>query len=491
MTKEKFKQDFLKNIPWKEISRLVIPQILLMLTTILLSLTDTWVAGRISSEVQASIGVIGQIQAFVMVLAMSLGAGAMAVISQSLGAKRMFRAKRYVLLVLYIAFILASLFALLGSALGKFIMDALGISLEVQPISLYFWDVLLISLPFHYLYFVSNVLFRAAKLVQFPLIIGVLVTSINVFGDLAFGLGYFGFPNYGVAGIAWTTFVAVMTGAISSLLILKYANLFPKKLLIQWKWIKGAIKYLAKVALPALLTQALWQSGYLVLFGVTASVPDSTSVLAGLTAGMRIESILFMPGMAFNATAAILVGHALGAGNIKEAKRIGLTMVALGAGIMSLVGLCMLPFMQEFAEMFSLDTRVQEVIVLYLTYNIASTPFTVAGMVLNGIMTGAGATFYSLIVNSTSVWLIRLPLAYSLAHFVGMNEGGIFLAMLLSMSYQSLGVLFVFLKKPWYKFTMRKINEEENTCAEDDLQCLETMHEKSQEMLTTIEKKKI
>ncbi len=456
MTKAQAK-DFMKTIPWKEISGLVIPQVLLMFTVLLIGLADTWVAGRISSEVQASVGVMAQVQALIMVLAMSLGSGSMAVISQSLGAKRGLRARRYILLVLYIAVIMASCFSLFGATLGGFIMSALKIPTEVQPISLYFWDVLLITLPFHYLYFVSNVLFRAAKLVKYPLFIGFLVSIINIFGNLAFGLGYFGFPAFGVAGVAWTTFGAVLTGAVSSLIVLKRANLFPPSLKLRFCWIKKASPYILKVSLPALASQALWQTGYLVLFGVTASVPNSTEALAGLSSGMRIESILFMPGAAFMATASILTGHALGEGDIKQAKRIGLTLIGIGAGIMTVFAVCMLPFMEELAVLFSPDPMVQENIIWYLIYNIMSTPFTVAGMILNGIMTGAGATIYSLVINSTSVWLIRLPLAYYLAHFQGMNARGIFLAMLLSMIYQSIAMFIIFIKRPWYNYTMRKI----------------------------------
>lgn len=450
-------QQFTRSIPWKDISRLVVPQVLLMFTTLFIGLTDTWVAGRISSAVQASVGVIGQIQAFVMVLAMGLGSGAMAVVSQSLGARRQKRANRYALLVLYIVFTLAASFALLGSSVGNFIMEQLQIPLEVRPISLYFWNVLLVALPFHYLYFVSNILFRASKLVNFPLYIGIAVCAVNTFGDLGFGLGYFGLPNYGVAGVAWTTFASVLAGALLSLTILIRAKIIPTKLILPFRWVRKAAPYLIKVALPALLTQGLWQTGYLVLFGVAASVPESTFVLAGLAAGMRIESILFMPAVAFSATASILVGHSLGAKNVPEAKKLGFTVGIIGATLMSLVGALMFPFMYELAEFFSLDPKVIENIVWYLIFNIISTPFTVGNMVFSGIMTGAGATIYSLIFNTTSVWCVRLPLAYCLAHFAGMGAKGVFLAMFLSTIYQCFSMLYVFLKRPWYKYAMRKV----------------------------------
>lgn len=75
--------------------------------------------------------------------------------------------------------------------------------------------------------------------------------------------------------------------------------------------------------------QFLWQLGYLVLFGIVAALPDSVSALAGLTAGMRIESILFMPAIAFNATASIMVGNALGAGKKRTPKKLGLQLFYL------------------------------------------------------------------------------------------------------------------------------------------------------------------
>ncbi len=456
MTKREKTKSFLQSIDWKEISSLVIPQVLLMFTTLFVSLTDTWVAGKISAPAQASIGVIGQIQAFVMVLAMGLGSGAMAVISQSLGSKRAMRAKRYTLLVLLIAFFLALLFSLLGFSLGSFILSTLNIPADIQPIALYFWDLLLLALPFHYIYFVSNVLFRASKLVKRPLLIGSIVCLCNLFGDLAFGLGYFGFESYGIAGVAWTTVFSVFTGAFLSLLILIKEKLLTSLFILSFKWIRKAGPYLMKVALPALATQALWQTGYLVLFGVAASVQDSTAVLAGLTAGMRIESILFMPAVAFNATAAILVGHSLGAGKVEEAKKIGITVCFIGVTLMSSVGFIMLPFIQELAELFTQDEKVIYNIRWYLIFNIFSTPFTIGTMVLSGIMTGAGATIYSLIFNTSGVWLIRLPLAYLLAHSFDMGSKGVYLAMLISTLYQCSTMLYVFYRRPWYKHAMNK-----------------------------------
>ena len=78
---------------------------------------------------------------------------------------------------------------------------------------------------------------------------------------------------------------------------------------------RAAKGYLLNVALPAGASQIVWQSGYILLFAVAASLPsESVAALAGMTAGMRIEALLFLPGLAFSMTTSVLVGNFLGAG---------------------------------------------------------------------------------------------------------------------------------------------------------------------------------
>ena len=85
---------FLNDVPYRAIWELVWPQTATMLCMIVISLTDIYVGGKINSEVQASIGISAQLHALFMVLGTSIGAGAMAAVSQSMGAKPFAPAKR-------------------------------------------------------------------------------------------------------------------------------------------------------------------------------------------------------------------------------------------------------------------------------------------------------------------------------------------------------------------------------------------------------------
>ena len=447
---------FLAEIPYGSIWELVWPQTIMMFCTIVISLTDIWAAGKISPDVQASIGISAQLHALFMVIGTSLGAGAMATVSQSLGAKQYLRAKRYTGLVIVFAIIMAFIIAGIGYIFRYPIMSILQVPAHIIELAITFFVFILWGMPAQYIMNVSATLFRANRNVMTPLFIVGVVACFNVFGDLAFGLGYFGFTAYGGIGIAFATFCAINIGALLAMICMYKSKLFIRYIIPSFSWIKKAAPYLIKVALPAIIMQTLWQIGYLVLFSVMASLPNSVTALAGMSAGMRLESILFMPAVAFNVTASIMVGNALGAGNIQEAKRIGLAIIVFGAGLMSLVGACMWPFVDVLAGLFTDEPDTKWNIVTYLTINILSTPFTVGGLVVAGILTGAGATIYALFINPFCIWAIRLPLAWFLSHYMGYGPIGVYFAMLISMAIQASSMFGIFLTQDWPKHAMKK-----------------------------------
>lgn len=446
---------FVSTLPLRTIWGLVWPQTMMMLCILLIGLTDMWVAGKISVDAQAAVGLASQLQAFFMVLAFSLGSGAMATVSQSIGAKRKKRGQYYASLVMLLAVGLA-LFLVVAGLLGiDLVLMALQVPLDLQAVTSYVFSVVLCSLPAQYIMNVGGTLFRATRNVFVPLLVMGAACVINMFGDLAFGLGYFGMPALGVMGIAWSTLASVCMAALLTLYFLYRCQVISPRLLPSKRWMRAATPYLIKVVGPALFTQFMWQLGYLTLFGVVASLPQSNIALAGMAAGMRVEAILFMPAMAFNVTAAVMVGNALGAGDVRLAKSVGLANVVFGVFSMSLLAVGMWFIIPQLAAEFSESVDVQAQIAMYLVYNVLSTPFTVGGMILNGVMTGAGATFYILVINTTGIWLVRLPLAWYLSHVVWNSSEGIFAAMLLSMAAQASCMLWVFFKKDWMRYSMR------------------------------------
>lgn len=417
--------------------------------------TDVWVAGQLGASIQAAFGVVMQCVIFLVLVANALSSGGVAAVSQSMGAGRYRRARRYIYLIIVGSFGIGIIISILGHALQGGLFTLLMLPESILPVTSEYWSVSLLTLPANYVFICTGVMFRATRHVFPPLGVMTFVALANLTGDLGFGLGYFGLPAYGYMGIAWTTFTCVLLGAVINCLLLARLGYLARVDIPQWRWARRAMHYLLKVALPAGAAQVVWNTGYMMLFAIVASLPsDSVSALAGLTAGMRVESLIFLPAMAFSMTASVLVGNMLGAHNKAEARRLALVISASGCAFISVVALCLWPFIADIAALLSPDPAAQVQTISYLRFNLISTPFTTGSMILGGVMTGAGATRYNLMVYGSSFWLVRLPLAWLFGHIIWQDASGVFMAMLASQVVQSLIMLYVVLKRDWTRFAM-------------------------------------
>jgi putative MATE family efflux protein len=458
--REKMPSDFAAQMaqsPYRTIWKLTWPQILMMVFHFFIGVADVWVAGKISREVQASLGIITQSLFFMLVVAVALANGAVAAISQSEGAGLHKRVQRYIGLCVLLGLLMGTLFMFLCLPIKDLLLTALQVPAEMRSVTDYFFQVYLYVLPPYFMLIITNAVFRARKRVMQPLYCMVIVTTANTYLDLGLGLGWFGLPEIGFKGLAWATFGSVTAGAVFNLIVLFMRGDLGKGTLAPWRWIKKAMPYVVRVSWPAGLFQIVWHSGYLVLYAITASLPQGRiDALAGMAIGLRIESCLFLPAFAFNMTASILTGHYLGARQADEARRFGLRILGIGEIFIILFAMVLWQFMQPAVDIFTLDPAVGAQAMDYLWWNVLAIPFTLASMILAGALNGAGATLWNMLIMGGATWFLRLPLAYMLGHEVMMVSTGIWIAMLCSQVVQSSTLLYVFKFRNWPKFAMFK-----------------------------------
>ncbi len=440
----------------RAIWRLAWPQTLMMYCVFIMSFTPVWTAGRIAAEVQAAFGMAAQCFIFLSILCMGLSSGATAAISQALGDRNERRAGFYVSTTVALSFLLGMLLAVPGWLFADHLAGAVGLPEEARPAASQIWRIMMAGLPLSYVYDATCVIFRATRRVVPPLATAAGIMLLHAWLCIGLGLGYLGLPGIGLEGIAWAGVAANSAGAVANCLLLWRLGFLARRRIPRKAWLKRGVPYLLKVAGPACIASLVWHSGYFVLFVLVSTLPfNRVASLAGLTAGLRIESILFLPGMAFHTTAAVMVGNCLGAGRREDAMRVSWTLIKIAAAVMSLVALAMWPFRPELAAFLSDDAPTRDCIVSYLSWNLASTPFSIASTVLGGVMVGAGATRYNLLTFGTTFWGLRIPLGWWLGHVLWQDASGVFCAMLVSQIVQSLAMCRVLQSRHWQNCAMR------------------------------------
>ena len=440
----------------RQVAALALPQMGLMLCHLGISMTDLWVAGRLDPRVLASLGIVGQVFMLLMLITSVAGTGCLAAISQALGANLPLRAKRYAGLILMMAASAGSAVAALGYLALPLLVSLLRVPEELLPVVNTFTGVYCLNLPFYYTLIMLNSIFRAYKLVRLPFATFLFVFLANLFGSTGFGLGWWGMPSFGYAGIAWATLASTLLGLVVSILAVNRHGIIGFSSFAPWRWNANALPYLLKVSVPSVAGQLVEHGGRMTMLGVVAALPGSVDILAGMTLGMRIHSVLMFPLGAVSLTMAIFSGHMLGAGQQEALFRFGRTTAATAAGVFAILAFALYCFREPAATMMAVRPEVVGHAVLYLSFTCFGVPALACAMTLHGFFSGAGATPLALIAGIISMWCVQVPLGWYLSTLPAWGESGVFMAVLLAELAYACCIILLYGSKKWLRFGMKR-----------------------------------
>jgi len=443
--------------PYRSIWHLTWPQLFMMLFQTVIGALDVYVCGLIGRDAQAAMGLIMQASSFFLTVAVAVANGSVAALTQSLGAGKRLRAIRYGGLSLSLGVLFSAFILVCGLSLRNPFLLILNVPPEILVPARNILGLFLCILPLNYLIILTNAVLRSHKMVMVPLAAVAVTCLVNTWLDFGLGLGMWGMPNMGYMGVAWATFWSMCGGLLLNVLLLARAGLLARSMFAPWRWMRIAVRYVFRVAWPAGFVQIVWHTGYLTLLSILGGLPiRPVDALAGFAGGERVESAIFLPAVAFNLSASILVGHALGSGDKAEAKRMGYRVWGFGVVAMTALSAILWFFLPEVAHFFSSDPNVAEQIMSYLRYNLAAVPFTCTSIIIGGALTGAGATMYTFLVFMLSIGLVRLPVAWWLGWKAWGTADGVWLSMLVSQMVQATALLFIFQFRNWARFSMIK-----------------------------------
>lgn len=311
------------------------------------------------------------------------------------------------------------------------------------------------------LYIITNVLMaalRAVETVNISFYISVVSLIVNVGINYALIFGKFGLPEMGIRGAAVGTLVA---RALELAIVVIYIAKFDKKLCLfqrdMWHYNRELKQDYTKVYLPIMCAQVLW--------GV--SVPMQTAILGHLSAdAIAANSVattfyqyLKVIVIAMSSTSAVMIGHAIGQGELKHIRAAGRTLSIIDVSIGIVLGLALIALRKPLLSLYSLNDNAT-VMALNL---IVVMGFIMMGMsyqmpVSMGIIQGGGDTTFTMKMNMISTWCIVMPLSFMAAFWW---KWPVVLVVIVIQSDQIFKCLPVFLHFRKYKW-MKKLTREEN-----------------------------
>lgn len=395
---------------------LALPVLAEQLLAMLLGLSDMVLAGHYLDQPHLA---AMNLMAYVLWLTHGMFAvvaiGATALVARFIGAGNREMARHVVNQALLVGALLALLITTCGSA---FVPGAIRL-LQMQgssgdhAISYIRW--LLPVIPLVMMQTVGIASLRGAGDMVAGLMVMLVVNTVNVVVSWSLVLGLGPLPELGWNGLAAGTASGYCVGGMLMMSLLGRGR---AGLGIGRRWLRPdrrLIRRLLRIGLPggmdmlALIGCQFWFVSLINQLGVLAAAAHGVAI--------RIESLAFLPGVAFQMAAATMAGQHLGARDHHRAGRSVLMALLVGGGLMAGAGLLFYTLAPQLALLLIGSGQLEVALhaaPLLRTISLAM-PALALTMILSGALRGAGDTRWPLAFTMIGFLGIRLPLAYWLA----------------------------------------------------------------------------
>ncbi|NOU51273.1 MATE family efflux transporter [Pseudoalteromonas sp. JBTF-M23] len=242
------------------------------------------------------------------------------------------------------------------------------------------------------------------------LVCNVALNYLLIFGNL-------GFPKMGVTGAGVATSLSLFIGAVYCFYLgFKYSATSG---FLQRLPTKTQLRTLITISLPQGAQQLFRATGLTVMFIIIGSI--GTDELAVANVLVNITLVMIIPCIGFGLAAASLVGQALGESAPEQAKRWGWDTSLIGLLFMCSISLPMVLFPELILSIFVHEQALIDMAKLPLQLISLLLAFDAVGVILLNSLLGAGASKQVLKITFSIQWLVFLPAAWIVSHYLGMG----------------------------------------------------------------------
>ena len=302
------KEYLIREKPLKALLLFAFPMIIGNLFQQFYTMVDSVVVGRFVSEnALAAVGASYSLTNVFISIAIGGGVGASVLVSRYFGARDYRRMKTSVSTALLSFLVVSLALGGLGLLLGDQIMEVLNTPENIMEDAVTYLNIYFMGLPFLFMYNVLSAMFNALGKSRIPLYLLIFSSVFNVVLDLIMVCSF----HMGVAGVAWATLIAQGISAVMAFLIfIREMRSYQSGEEIRW-FDRREFGSMCRIALPSILQQSTVSIGMMLVQSVVNSF--GAQMLAGYSAGMRIESICIVPMAAMGNVMSSFTAQNLGA----------------------------------------------------------------------------------------------------------------------------------------------------------------------------------
>lgn len=408
--------------PTKILWKFSIPMLVSVMFQQLYNIADSVIAGKYAGEAAlAAVGASYPITMIFMAVAVGTNIGCSVIVSQLFGAKKLGRMKTAVTTTFCACFVMSAVLTLVGLLFSRNMMQLVNTPMDIMEDGNLYLKIYIAGLIFLFFYNVCTGIFTALGDSKTPLYFLIVSSIGNIVLDLLFVAVF----KWGVAGVAWATFIAQgISSVLAFIVLIKRLN----EMKIEEKSVFFDLKMLGKVsivAVPSILQQSFVSIGNMFIQSLVNGY--GPSVIAGYSAAIKLNTFAITSFTTLANGLSSFTAQNIGAGKdyrVKKGYKSALFMV-----IVVVTPFFLLYFMGS-SFMMGIFVDVEDgksAILAGVKFLTIVTPFyymVALKLMTDGVLRGAGAMGYFMVTTFTDL-ILRVILAYVFSVSMGMGEAGI------------------------------------------------------------------
>ena len=380
---------------------------------LLFNTADVVVVGRFAGEAAlAAVGSTASLIGLIVNLFMGLSVGVSVLVSQYYGSEHYEGVSQTVHTAFCVSLICGVLVGAFGFTFAKPLLNLMGSPADVIELATLYLKIYFLGTPAFLFYNFLSAVLRAVGDTRRPLFYlgsaGVLNIVLNLIFVIVFHLD--------VAGVAIATVASQILSSILILNCLRHSDtcyhLDYKRLRIHW----DKLLLMFKIGLPAGIQSSLFSiSNVIIQSSINAW---GSLVMAGNSAAQSIESFTYTAMNSISQTALAFTGQNIGAGKLKNIKKIIIYSVLYVIFIGLIMGGASYLLHQPLLSFFTDDSTVIEYGAVRLLY--VCLPYFICGImdVLVGILRGMGYSLVPMVISVGGICGFRILWIYTVyPHF--------------------------------------------------------------------------
>lgn len=431
---------------------------------ILLGTVDTLMVSRISDNAVAVVGFSNQLFNALTTLFATVASGAGIVIAQKIGSKKEEEARTVAIIAFKVTAAIGVFLSVLLIAVPGPIATMLQLPKELLPLAKTYISIVGGGMILTALISMLGTAIRNTGNTKGPMYTAVGMNVIHIMMNYCFIFGAFGFPAWGLTGVAISTVISRLIATVVLLLI--FVGTFNRRIVMKDMTIfdRGLFKEILVIGWPLGVNSASWVFSQLAIFSFLA-VLGSTE-LAARTYMNTLESFCFMLGFSLAMAAQIQIAHLYGAGETKQAYRAVYRVLTVGLPLVIVNAFILVVFGPYLLGVFTEDREILTLCASLLWLNLLLQPGKMVNMAIGNSLNAVGDTKFTMVISLIFMWLIATGCSYWFGVSMGWGIIAIYACMITDEYVRGVLSLFRWRGRKFLRMKEADVNGQEECALE-------------------------